>query len=130
MARGKIMNYLWTEVSVKNLEESISFYTELANLTVTRRFAAGTGVEIAFLGNQNKEGTQIELICNSAVPAVSQGEGVALGFAVESLDAMLSTVKSRGLPLHKGPVETPASRFFCVKDPDGLNVQFFELKKR
>ena len=100
---------------MKNLDESISFYTELVNLTVNRRFPAGAGVEIAFLGNQNRGETQIELICNTAVPPVSQGEGVALGFAVESLDAMLSTVKSRGLPLHRARSRRPHRGSFASR---------------
>ena len=49
-------------------------------------------------------------------------------FAVDSLDAMLDRVKSKNIPVYSGPIETPSSRFFYIKDPNGLNVQFFQQK--
>lgn len=48
--------------------------------------------------------------------------------AVDSAADMLQTVKSRGILVHDGPFETPGSIFFTVKDPNGLNVQFFQQK--
>lgn len=45
------MKYLWTTIYVKNLEEAITFYTELTDLKVMQRFPAGPRKEIAFWGN-------------------------------------------------------------------------------
>jgi len=45
------MKFLWTTIHVKNLEESIDFYSNLMGLQVARRFPAGPGIEIAFMGN-------------------------------------------------------------------------------
>jgi lactoylglutathione lyase len=47
---------------------------------------------------------------------------------VDSVDEMLDMVKSKNIPVHTGPFETPGSKFFCIKDPNGLNVQFFQQK--
>ena len=45
------MKFCWSTLMVKNLEESLKFYKEIVGLNVSNRFNAGTGVEIAFLGD-------------------------------------------------------------------------------
>jgi len=122
------MKYLWTTVNVKDMDESIGFYTELIGLRVLQRFPAGPGVEIAFMGNGADNETTVELLMDSGKSAVDFSECIFLGFAVESVDAMLETVKNKGIPIHSGPIETPGFTFFCIKDPNGLNVQFFQQK--
>lgn len=123
------MQFLWTTVYVKDLDESIAFYSDLAELKVQRRFPAGPGVEIAFLGNGAENETLVELLADAAKKDVAFGEDISVGFAVDSADAMMERVKEKKIPVHSGPFETPAFKFFCVKDPNGLNVQFFERKK-
>jgi lactoylglutathione lyase len=123
------MRFLWTSIYVKNLDESIAFYSGLPGLQMLKRFPAGPGMEIAFMGNGIENETLVELMAESGSSAVSYGEGISVGFAVESLDAMLDAVKSKNIPIHSGPFETPGSRFFTIKDPNGLNVQFFQQKK-
>lgn len=121
------MKFLWTAIYVKNLDESIAFYSKLVGLQVMKRFPAGTGMEIAFMGNGVNNETLVELLADRSKNAVNHGEFISIGFAVDSLDAMLETVKNHNIPVHSGPVETPSgSRFFCVKDPNGVNVQFFQ----
>lgn len=118
------MKFLWTTIHVKNLEESIAFYSDLLDLKVVRRFAAGPDVEIAFLGNGTDDETLVELLVNSKDSAVNFSEFISIGFAVDSLDAMRETLKSKGIPVHG---VTP--RFFFIKDPNGLNVQFVQQSK-
>ena len=109
------------------MEESIAFYSELTGLKLLSRFPAGPGKEIAFMGNGTDGETQVELLTDSN-STVSHGESVHMGFAVDSVDAMLETVKSRNIPILSGPFETPKFKFFTVKDPNGVNVQFFQQK--
>ena len=120
------MKLLWTTVNVRNLDESIAFYAGLADLKVLQRFPAGPGVEIAFMGNGTDGETTVELLADGR--DVSHGESVSIGFAVESADTMLETLKAKNIPVHAGPFETPKFKFFTVKDPSGLNVQFFQQK--
>lgn len=122
------MKFLWTTINVKNLDESIAFYSDLVGLQVLKRFPAGPGMEIAFMGNGADNETLVELMADSKNGAVNFGEFISVGFAVDSADAMLDTVKSKGIPVHSGPFETPGFKFFCIKDPNGLNVQFFQQK--
>jgi lactoylglutathione lyase len=122
------MKFLWTALYVKNLDESIDFYSDLVGLQVVRRFPAGPGVEIALMGNGVENETLVELLADSSRNGADFTESISVGFAVDSLDAMLSTVKERNIPVQGGPIETPSSRFFTIKDPNGLNVQFFQKR--
>ena len=121
------MKFLWTSIHVKNLEESIAFYTDLVGLHVTNRFPVGPGMEIAFMGNGTDNETLVEFMADSNTSNVTYGDDISIGFAVDSVDVMLDTVKQKNIPVHAGPIETPSgSRFFTIKDPNGLTVQFFQ----
>lgn len=122
------MKYLWTTIYVKDIDESITFYSDLLELQMLKRFPAGPGIEIAFMGNGSNNETLVEFLVDSNNSTVSHGESISLGFAVDSVDAMLDKVKSKNIPVHNGPVETPSSRFFTIKDPNGVNLQFFQQK--
>lgn len=122
------MKFLWTTIYVRNLDESVSFYSDLLGLQVIKRFPAGPDTEIAFMGNRTDNETLVELMADSKKGITSFGESISIGFAVDSVDAMLDIVKRKDIPVNSGPFETPAFRFFCIKDPNGLNVQFFQQK--
>lgn len=118
------MKFCWTTIMVKNLEESLKFYQEIIGLPVDRRFKAGPGKEIVFLGAGE---TKVELIQDDALEEVTIGEDISLGFLVNSLDEMMEFVKTQGIPIHSGPIQpNPHVKFFYVLDPDGLKIQFVE----
>jgi lactoylglutathione lyase len=109
---------------VKNLEESLKFYQDIVGLNISKRFNAGPGIEIAFLGSGE---TQIELICNEDLKEVSYGNHISLGFEVNSVDEMMNFVKEKGIAIHSGPFQpNPHTYFFYVLDPNGLRIQFIE----
>ena len=122
------MKFLWTTIYVKNLEESIAFYSDLLGLKMQQRFPAGPGMEIAFMGNGTENETLVELIADSKNSDVSFSDFISIGFAVDSADAMLDTVKSKNIPVNSEMIETPGFKFFTVKDPNGLNIQLFQEK--
>ena len=122
------MKYLWTTIYVKDLDESIAFYSDLLELKVIKRFPAGPGVEIAFMGNGIDNETLVELLADSNNCTVNFSEFLSVGFAISSIDVMMDKVKSRNIPVHSGPIETPGSRFFSIKDPNGLIIQYFQQK--
>jgi len=106
------------------MEESLKFYQEIVGLKLERRFEAGPGVEIAFLGDGE---TKIELICNEENKNVNLGEDISLGFEVDSVDDMMALVKEKGKAVHSGPFQpNPHIKFFFVLDPNGLRIQFVE----
>ena len=118
------MKFCFTTVMVKNLEESLKFYKDIVGLTVNRRFNAGPGVEIAFLGDGE---TKIELICNKSFKESSIWQGISLGFEVNCVEEMMTFIKEKGIAIHSGPFKpNDHIKFFYVLDPNGLKIQFVE----
>ncbi|HQA60228.1 MAG TPA: VOC family protein [Tepidanaerobacteraceae bacterium] len=116
--------FLWATITVKDMEESLKFYQEIVGLTLDRRYQARPGVEIAFLGSGE---TKVELIKDDSIEDVNIGEHISLGFEVDSVDGMMKFLGAKGIPIHSGPFQpNPSIKFFYIKDPNGLNIQFFE----
>jgi lactoylglutathione lyase len=119
------MTFLWTTLSVGNMEESLKFYQEVVGLPLDRRFDAGPGVEIAFLGDDD---TKVELICDKNKDRINIGSDISLGFRVNSLDEKIAFLEKKGIRLHSGPfAPNPHTKFFFILDPDGLKIQFVEI---
>ncbi len=117
------MKFCWCTVSVNNLDESVQFYQEITGLKLNRRYAAGNGAEIAFLGEGE---TEVELIAYGK-GQVHIGEDISLGFVVKSVDEMMAFVQQKGIKIHSGPFQpNPHIKFFFVTDPNGLKIQFVE----
>jgi lactoylglutathione lyase len=106
------------------MEETLKFYKEIVGLKENRRFPAGPGVEIAFLGEGD---TLIELICNEQKKEISMGTEISLGFEIDSVEDKMASLKEKGIAIHSGPMSpNPHTKFFFVLDPNGLKIQFVE----
>lgn len=118
------MAFLWTTVNVKNMEESLKFYQEIVGLPLDRRFGAGPGTEICFLGDGE---TKLELICSEKTESVNLGTDISLGFQVDSVDEKIAFLEGKSIKLLSGPISpNPHTKFFFVLDPNGLKIQFVE----
>jgi len=118
------MKFCWSTVMVNNLDESLKFYKDIVGLNVNRRFNAGPGVEIAFLGDDE---TKIELVCNKSIKKVNLGQDISLGFIVDSVDEMMAFIKEKGIDI-KSEISQPNPhiKFFYILDPNGLKIQLVE----
>ena len=123
-----IVKFLWTTIHVKDMEDSVKFYSDVLELQVVRRFPARPGVEIAFMGEGVEGETLVELIADGNKKEVVFGDDIAMGFAVPSAQAIMDKVKGKGIPVHGEVVDTPNFTFFYVLDPNGMKVQFFQQK--
>ena len=118
------MKFCWTTVTVKNMEESLDFYTKVLGLQVDRRYEAGPGMELAFLGDGE---TKLELICNEKISEVTIGKDISVGFEVESADEMITYLAEKGIGVLNGPFQPNEHiKFFFILDPNGLKVQLVE----
>lgn len=107
---------------VRDMEKSIAFYSDMAELHLVRRFSPGAG-EIAFMGNADGE-TELELVC------FDQGEkihatGMVLCF---TCTGKLDELRHKAIALGYQPTEIvtggPEPEHFKVADPDGVTVEF------
>lgn len=122
------MKFSFATLHVKDLEDSIRFYEQVIGLKLMRRFPGGPNTEIAFLADGPAE---LELICDRAVAAPGCGEWPSLGFSTDDLDQAMADMKAKGVTIVSGPFQpNPATRFFFIKDPDGLNLEIIEQKQR
>ncbi|MGL5415970.1 MAG: VOC family protein [Clostridium sp.] len=122
------MKFLWTTIHVKNLEESIEFYSNLVGFKVVNRFKAGADIEIAFMGTKEENETHIELLEDKNKKDFSFGEDISIGVKINSIEEMIEKVKSNNVAIGSPIIEVSKGKFFFVKDPNGVNVQFFEEK--
>ena len=120
------MKISWITIYVRDMEESLQFYTQILGLEVKRTFSAGPGMEICFMeGN----GTDLELIFNTEHKDVAYGQDISVGFTVESLDDTIAYLKEKGITRIIGPVSPdPGIRFIFIFDPNGLKIQLADQK--
>lgn len=118
------MDFLWSTLKVKDMEESLKFYSEVIGLTVNTRFKAGPNTEIAFLG---KEETKIELICDESSQSINVGSDISWGFKVSSLEDTIILLKQQNIDIESGPFQpNPHIKYLFINDPNGMKLQLVE----
>ncbi len=121
------MKNLWTTIMVNNMDTSLEFYVGVLGLTIDRKYLAGPGVEIAFLGDGE---SKFELICSDALKEVNLSSHVSTGFQVDNVDETIEVLKQKGIEILEGPFEpSPAIKFFYIQDPNGYRIQLVQLNQ-
>lgn len=117
------MKFCWCTLIVKDLEESIEFYTEIVGLHLNRKIQAGPGVEIAFLGVGE---TEVELMTSPNKREPDLGKDISIGFEIDSVDKKMSELSGKGIAINGPFSPNPHIKFFYIQDPNGLKIQFVE----
>ncbi len=121
------MKMCWCTIMVRDMERSVLFYKDVLGLSIQRRFTAPDGMMLAFLSDGDS--SQVELIQADRSPAY-EGAGISLGFETASLADSMETFRQKNIEIIKGPFEVGGgTKFFYVKDPDGLDIQIVEHGK-
>ncbi|MBN8207669.1 VOC family protein [Bacillus sp. NTK071] len=107
-------------VKVKEMKESLSFYTEMFNFTVSKKYSD----KIVSLVHKNipivlEEDPSINL---------SESKNVLLGISSENIDYDFKLLKERGANvLFDEPKPCPPGLYFIVEDPSGNQIEVVEF---
>ena len=115
-----LLNYI--TLSVRNIEKSIEFHTELVGLKVVRTIEPPMG-KIVFMQNSDGE-TMLELVRLELFEKVS-AKGLVFSFsAIEKLSAIRERAMEMGYQPSEIVSQRPKPDYFTVIDPDGLTIEF------
>ena len=123
------MKLLHTMIRVKNIDESLRFYTELLNM----KLADKRRLEDCWLYFLNDEEgtTQLELTYNDETPENGYEIGSGFGhlaFSVESMEKITERMKKLGYKFLYEPFDLTGkgSKIAFLNDPDGYEIELIE----
>jgi lactoylglutathione lyase len=123
------MKLLHTSITVKDMDETIQFYTKRMGMTlVGRREIKQNNAEIAFL---KISGTnhRIELTWWKDKKEYAEGDQLDhLAFGVKNLRATVEKLRTRGVEIAKEPYSLGSSQIAFVKDPNGIWLELIEQR--
>ena len=106
-------------IRTAELEKSIKFYQDIIGLRMQRDLRQ-FGSPIVFLADGDDP--CIELI-EDAAQAYS-GAGISIGFHVEDVEGKRAELEEKGFAPTPMISPDPNVKFFFIKDPDGVTIQF------
>lgn len=123
------MKFLHTMIRVKDINASLTFYTELLNMKLDKKKRLDD-CELYFL-NDEDGCCQIELTYNDTTPENGYENGTAFGhfaFSVESLDKFTEKLHSLGYEYMYEPFDLngKGTKIAFIKDPDGNEIELIE----
>lgn len=126
------MKFLHTMIRVKNIEESLKFYTEVLNMKLDHKKRLDD-CWLYFLTDESGC-CQIELTYNDKTPESGYDIGSGFGhfaFGVESLDDFTTKIDKLGYSYLYPPFDLTGkgSKIAFIKDPDGYEIELIEQVK-
>ena len=123
------MRFLHTSITVRNMEESLQFYTEVLGLEFERRRTIPENhAEIAFVKDP-VSGARIELTHWDGKDQFDAGEQLDhLAFEVADMDRFLLKVRAKNVRIAKEPYRLAGgtSRLAFILDPNDVWIELIE----
>ena len=121
------MKLAHTMIRVKDLEETLEFYTGFLGLREVRRKSIGDEATLVFLTDDDGH-YYVELTYNHNGQSYELGNQFGhLAFHVGDLEAVVTTVESHGWWYRRSKPTNP-SKYIFVKDPNGYDIEILEEK--
>lgn len=119
------MNFCWSTLQVSDIKKSSKFYKDIIGLKEVRTLNPSEGMTIIFLKDDNN--FNLELIENKKDNEEKVFKGITLAFRVDSLDESMKYMRNKNIEIVRGPIKvSEGTKFFFIKDPDGLELQIVE----
>ena len=124
------MKFLHSMIRVKDIDQSLRFYTQLLNMTLEKKKRLDD-CELYFLNDEDNSGAQLELTYNDETPKDGYAQGNAFGhfaFSVKSLDDFTQKLHSLGYEYLYEPFDLngKGTKIAFIKDPDGNEIELIE----
>jgi lactoylglutathione lyase len=126
------MKLLHTSITVKDMDQSISFYTKNFEMELlSRREIRQNSAEIAFLGIKGTD-HRIELTWWKEKKEYAEGDQLDhIAFGTPDLGVVLERMRAGGVEVAKEPYSLGqgGSLIAFVKDPNGIWLELIEEKR-
>ncbi|WP_458407706.1 VOC family protein [Anaerotignum sp.] len=106
-------------INTAKMEESIQFYQDIIGLEMQRDLRP-MGSSIVFLADGDDP--CIELI--ERPEQAYSGAGISIGFHVADVEAKRAELEEKGFAPTPIISPNPNTKFFFIKDPSGVTIQF------
>jgi lactoylglutathione lyase len=114
------MKVKYGTIIVRDMEESVRFYTDVMGFEIDSRHDPRPGISITLL--KGKGETMIELIKNDKdLPGL-----YSLGMNVEDLKAAVKELKSKGAKITMDPVPITVGLLAFLEDPNGVRIALIQ----
>ncbi len=123
----RVNKLLHTRMRVSDMDQTITFYTDILGLEVLERKTSPRGSHLAFLAVPNSE--ELIELCSfpASGPVTVQEDLVHLAFEVDNLDDTIRALNDKQIKITDGPTRTSSgSRFIFIDAPDGYEVELIE----
>ena len=117
------MDMVHITIQTSKFDEEIDFYEKFVGLKIQRDMRP-VGKELVFLGEKG-EVTLLEVIRNEDAPDVEY-DCLSIGFEAHDIDATREKLEAAGMKPSPFITPTKGVKFFYVKDPAGMKVQFIK----
>lgn len=123
------MKFLHTMIRVKNIDESLKFYTKVLNMKLDKKKRLDD-CWLYFLTDEDNT-AQIELTYNDETPTSGYQIGSGFGhfaFSVSSLDEFTEKIKNLGYEYLYEPFDLngKGTKIAFIQDPDGYEIELIE----
>jgi len=118
---------LHTSITVKNMDQSIGFYTKVLGMSLlSRREIKQNNAEIAFLETKGTN-HRIELTWWRDKKDYAEGDQLDhLAFGVKNIESTVNSMRAQGVEIAKEPYSLGSSRIAFIKDPNGIWLELIE----
>ena len=114
------MKLKYGTIIVKDMDESVNFYTDVMGLEIDSQYHPRPGITITLL--KGKGDAMIELIKNS-----TDKPGLySVGMDVDDLSATLKNLKSKGAKIIMEPAPISVGHLAFVEDPNGVRIALIQ----